>query len=409
MTTVDDITLEEDRLHGLLGVLRDAEADFRRSYSRVLGVVAELARENAGAATGFGTTARLLAGVLNLSTGEAKARVEQAELLTPRRSLTGEELPAALPSTAAELAAGAIGPAHVRVITATMRRIPPTTHPGTAAQAEETLAHAARRFDPGALTRIGERLLTILDPDGDEPADEPERVRELRVRTGSDGTVTLNGKLDPEGGARVLEVLNSLNGRRPPVDGVPDQRSRAHRDADALVEAMSGLLDEGGLPARGGQRPHLVLTMRLPDLIDGLGSAVLDTGGRVSAAETRRLACDSGVIPMVLGGDSMPLDVGRQQRLATAALRDALAQRDQGCCFPGCDRSPRYCHAHHIAHWLDGGETKLDNMCLLCEHHHVIVHRQGWHIRLGARRNPEFIPPQTVDPSRRPLHDPLRQ
>ncbi|MGH3718048.1 MAG: DUF222 domain-containing protein [Pseudonocardiaceae bacterium] len=79
--------------------------------SRVLGVVAELARENAGAVTGFGTTARLLAGVLNLSTGEAKARVEQAELLTPRRSLTGEELPAALPSTAAEFAAGTIGPA----------------------------------------------------------------------------------------------------------------------------------------------------------------------------------------------------------------------------------------------------------------------------------------------------------
>ncbi|MGH3833760.1 MAG: DUF222 domain-containing protein [Pseudonocardiaceae bacterium] len=350
MTTVEDITLEEARLHGLLGVLRDAEADFRRSYSRVLGVVAELARENAGAATGFGTTARLLAGVLNLSTGEAKARAEQAELLTPRWSLTGEELPAALPSTAAELAAGAIGPAHVRVITATMRRIPPTTHPGTAAQAEETLAHAARRFDPSALTRIGERLLAILDPDGDEPADEPERVRELRVRTGSDGTVTLNGKLDPEGGARVVEVLNSLNGRRPPVDGVPDQRSRARRDADALVEAMSGLLDEGGLPTRGGQRPHLVLTMRLPDLIEGLGSAVLDTGGRMSAAEVRRLACDSGVIPMVLGGDSMPLDVGRQQRLATAALRDALARRDQGCCFPGCDRPPRYCHAHHIVH-----------------------------------------------------------
>ncbi|MGH3827089.1 MAG: hypothetical protein ACRDQX_07940 [Pseudonocardiaceae bacterium] len=63
MTTVDDITLEEQRLHGLLGVLRDAEADFRRSYSRVLGVVAELARENAGAVAGFGTTARLLAGV----------------------------------------------------------------------------------------------------------------------------------------------------------------------------------------------------------------------------------------------------------------------------------------------------------------------------------------------------------
>jgi len=115
------------------------------------------------------------------------------------------------------------------------------------------------------------------------------------------------------------------------------------------------------------------------------------------------------VIPMVLGSDSMPLDAGRQQRLATAALRDALAHRDQGCAFPSCDRSPRYCQAHHIVHWLDGGETALHNMCLLCEYHHTIVHRQRWHIRLDARGHPEFIPPEVISPTRTPLHDPLRQ
>jgi hypothetical protein len=290
-----------------------------------------------------------------------------------------------------------------------MRRIPPATHPGVAAEAEQTLAHAARRFDPAALGRIAERLLAHLDPDGTTPAEEPESLRELRVRTGPDGTVTLNGTLDPEGGARVLEVLNSLNGRRPPLDGVPDQRSHARRDADALVEAMSSVLDEGELPTRGGQRPHLVLTMKLPDLIEGLGTAVLDTGGRLSAAEARRLACDACVIPLVLGSDSMPLDVGRQHRLATAALRDALAQRDKGCAFPSCDRPPRYCQGHHIRHWLDWGETKIDNMCLLCERHHTIVHRQGWQIRLDTRGYPEFIPPATIDPARQPLHNPLRQ
>ncbi|MDQ4011558.1 MAG: HNH endonuclease [Actinomycetota bacterium] len=406
-------TVEEDRtqarIDGLLEALRDAEADFRRSYARVLHVVAELDAEKAGAVTGFGTTARLLAGVLNLSKGEAKARAEQAGLLTPRQALTGEVLPPTLPATAIELAAGAIGPAHVRVITATMRLIPASTHPGTVAEVEQTLATAARRFDPAALSRIGERLLAHLDPDGTAPADEPENTRKLRVRTGSDGTVSLTGHLDPEGGARVLEVLGSLNGCRAPVDGIPDTRTPARRDADALVEAMSRLLDDGELPTRGGQRPHLVLTMGLNDLIDGLGSALLDTGGCLSAAEARRLACDAAIIPMVLGSDSMPLDVGRQQRLATAALRDALGQRDKGCCFPGCNRRPRYCHAHHIASWLDGGETALCNMCLLCEHHHVIVHRQGWRIQLDARGRPEFTPPEAVDPTRTPLLDPLRQ
>ncbi len=134
---------------------------------------------------------------------------------------------------------------------------------------------------------------------------------------------------------------------------------------------MTSLLDEGELPARGGHRPHLALTMGINDLIDGLGVATLDTGGCLCAGEARRLACDATIIPMVLGGDSMPLDVGRHQRLATAALRDALGHRDQGCAFPACQRPPRYCHAHHIVSWLDGGDTSLSNMCLLCEYHHT--------------------------------------
>jgi hypothetical protein len=397
------------RIEGLLDVLRDAEAEFRRSYFRVLDVVTELEQEKAGAVAGFGTTARLLAGVLNLSATEARTRVEQAELLTPRRSLTGQPLPPALPDTAAALAAGAIGPAQVRVISSVMSRIPPSTHPEVTAQAEMTLAHAARRFAPAPLARIGERLLAHLDPDGSAPAEEPETQRELHLRTRPDGTVRLTGKLDPEGGARVLEVLGSLNQRRPPVDGVPDSRSQARRDADALIEAMSRLLDDGELPAKGGQRPHLVLTMTLAELVTGLGAATLDTGGHLTAAEARRLACDCGIIPMVLGSDSMPLDVGRHQRLASAALRDALGQRDQGCSFPGCHRPPRYCHAHHIRSWFDGGDTALHNMCLLCEYHHTIVHRQRWHIRLDGRGRPEFIPPSSIDPGRTPLHDPLRQ
>ncbi|MGH3794662.1 MAG: HNH endonuclease signature motif containing protein [Pseudonocardiaceae bacterium] len=90
-------------------------------------------------------------------------------------------------------------------------------------------------------------------------------------------------------------------------------------------------------------------------------------------------------------------------------MRDALGERDQGCAFPACGRPPRYCEAHHIVSWLDGGETKLHNMCLLCDSHHTIVHRQGWHIRLDARGHPEITPPQSIDPTTTPLHDPLRQ
>ena len=136
MTTVEQDRAEA-RIDGLLNALRDAEADFRQSYSRVLGVVNQLDEEKAGAVAGFGTTARLLAGVLNLPKSEARTRVEHAALLTSRRSLTGELLPPSLPATAAELAAGAISPTHVRVIAAVMRRIPDGIHPETTAQAEQ--------------------------------------------------------------------------------------------------------------------------------------------------------------------------------------------------------------------------------------------------------------------------------
>ncbi|MGH3935473.1 MAG: DUF222 domain-containing protein [Pseudonocardiaceae bacterium] len=80
--------------------------------------------------------------------------------------------------------------------------------------------------------------------------------------------------------------------------------------------------------------------MRLTDLIDSLGSTVLDTGGQLSAAQARRLACDACMVPMALDSDSMPLDVGRQQRLATAALREALGQRDKAVPFPAAAAHP---------------------------------------------------------------------
>ncbi|HEY2725223.1 MAG TPA: DUF222 domain-containing protein [Pseudonocardiaceae bacterium] len=357
MIAVED-PAQTARVDGLLDKLRAAESEMRRSYARMLDIVAELENEKAGAATGFGTTARLLAGVLQLSRGEARTRVEHAAHLVERRSLTGTVLPPKLPATASALAEGSIGTAQVRIITSTMSRIPSAT-PDEVAQAEQTLADTARRFDPAALGRIAERLLAHLDPDGTAPTDEPEPIRELYLHTRSDGTVTLAGRLDPDGGARVQEVLDALNTRRPDTDGQPDQRSQPRRNADALVEAMSRILDDGELPAKGGQRPHLVITMGLRDLTEGLGTALLDTGGKITAAHARRLACDAEVIPVVLGADSVPLDVGREQRLASPALRAALAHRDQGCAFPGCRRRPRHCQAHHIRHWLDGGATSL--------------------------------------------------
>jgi hypothetical protein len=176
----------------------------------------------------------------------------------------------------------------------------------------------------------------------------------------------------------------------------------------------------------GGDRPQLVVTVPY-DLvtralaagqlaagqldtgslgIGQLGAGLLDTGQRLTPAQVRRLACDAQLIPAVLGGDGQVLDLGQTRRLFTGAVRRALVLRDGGCAFPGCDRPPRWCDAHHIEHWSAGGPTNVDNGVLLCGFHHRLIHHSDWSVRLGQDRRPEFIPPAHVDPHRRPRRNP---
>ncbi len=134
-----------------------------------------------------------------------------------------------------------------------------------------------------------------------------------------------------------------------------------------------------------------------------LGAGRLDTGESVSPAMVRLLACDARILPLVLGGAGQVLDAGRSRRLVTGPLRRALVVRDGGCTFPGCDRPPRWCDAHHITPWSEGGATALDNLALLCGFHHRAIHDDnGWRIRLGVDQHPEFLPPSWIDPERAP-------
>ena len=181
-----------------------------------------------------------------------------------------------------------------------------------------------------------------------------------------------------------------------------DERTFGQRRADALVEVCRLALNTGELPANGGDRPQLALTMRFADLREQTGPATLDTGDRLTATQARRLACDAHLLPAVLGTHGQVLDVGQSRRLITGALRRALVLRDGGCAFPGCDRPPRWTDGHHIRSWLDGGPTSLDNSVLLCRHHHRLIHHSTWTVRLAPDGLPEFIPPAHVDPRQRP-------
>jgi hypothetical protein len=109
---------------------------------------------------------------------------------------------------------------------------------------------------------------------------------------------------------------------------------------------------------------------------------------------------------MVLDGDSLPLDVGRAKRTAPPGIRRALTFRDGGCSFPTCTRPAPWTDAHHVRHWVDGGDTSLDNMVLLCRRHHTLIHHSEWEVRIRDRL-PEFRPPGFVDPQRRPRRNTL--
>ena len=93
----------------------------------------------------------------------------------------------------------------------------------------------------------------------------------------------------------------------------------------------------------------------------------------------KRHLCDGSVITVVEDDRGNPLDVGRKQRTVTTALKRALWSRDRGCSFPGCHHT-RYVDAHHIRHWTNGGETKLENLTLLCTYHHTLLHEGGFTI-----------------------------
>jgi hypothetical protein len=133
-----------------------------------------------------------------------------------------------------------------------------------------------------------------------------------------------------------------------------------------------------------------------------LGRGVTDSGTPITAEQARRLACDARIVPAVLGGQGQVLDLGRSRRLITGAVHRALVLRDGGCAFPGCDRPPRWCDAHHIVPWSRGGVTSLDNAVLLCGFHHRLMHRTAWRVRLGHDGFPVFVPPAHLDRQRRP-------
>jgi hypothetical protein len=415
----------------LLAAARDLETWSRRLYAVTLAVTAEIDIRGIATACGATSTAVLLRQLLRISPGQARRRIADARAVRPAVALTGEILTPVLPVAAAAVEAGTISDQHLQVIRRTVERLPTAIEDTVRAGVESQLVDHATQFDPVQLVKLAHRVRAHLDPDG-TLLDERQAVarRELSFAPDLDGTVAIRGRLDAEAAAIVQAALSPLAAPLPADEqGVKDTRTPARRRADALVQAARLLLDAGALPTQGGQRPHLTVTITLDDLRTNTntdsdtdadtaggttgdtdadtagGTADLDTGaGTITAAAARRIACDAHTIPVVLGSRSEPLDVGRASYTVPQPMRRALIARDRGCAFPGCDRPPGWCDAHHIIHWADGGPTALTNLALLCDVHHQLIHAQEWHIRI-ADGHPEFVPPRWLDPHQTPLRN----
>lgn len=145
-----------------------------------------------------------------------------------------------------------------------------------------------------------------------------------------------------------------------------------------LIEHLPTL----GWPGHGGNGCQVLVKIDLDALLTGLGVAGLDGGVAITASEARRLACNAGLIPAVLDGDSMPLDLGRTRRRHSRSQRRALALIHHTCAVAGCTRPFAWCEIHHHRlSWAKGGHTDLDNALPLCGHHHQRAHDTGFDLR----------------------------
>ncbi|KAB1928877.1 DUF222 domain-containing protein [Micromonospora noduli] len=382
--------------HELIAALDAAHRLQQRLAAVTLALIREVDGRGTARTQGASCTAVWLRERLRLTVPDARRLVDLATVLD-----TGN------PGIRQALADGHLSLDQARVITDTAATVQATAGTQAADKAVSLLTDWASQFDPTHLRKLGTRILDHVAPDIadaatqaalDAEARRATRDRHLTLSEQTDGRLRLTGTLDTETAALFRAAIDPLSA----PSGLDDTRSPRQRRHDALAEVCRLALRTGELPEHGGDPAQIVVTTSYEALTRQLSSSALDTGLSLTPEAVRRLACDATLLPAVLGGTGQVLDVGRQRRLITGPLRRALVLRDRGCAFPGCDRPPRWCHAHHIHHWADGGPTSLSNAVLLCGHHHRHLHHSDWTVQLGRDGHPEFVPPAWLDPEQLP-------
>jgi hypothetical protein len=396
----------------LCAVITGTEQRMRADYTVMLSAIHEAETRRLAKDLGYGGMHHLLKDMLRISAGEATRRMRHAELTQNTQSTSGSDVPAALPATAEAARAGEISSEHIHVIAKHMKALPDDVRKNlTQRQAvENVLVAQAQLSGPRTVDTRGYEILNKINPDGTEPKDKPEKDphNELNLQTLRDGRVKGKFELDKEAGAWLKATLSPFAKPHPVSDGKRDLRTVAERHGDALADLIKLAADADGMPTEGGAKPHIAVTLPLEVLRTGLGDALLDGAGHLSAAEARRLACDAHIIPVVLGSKSEPIDVAVPSYTVPTRMRRSIVLRDRGCAFPECECAPSTCESHHITPWHQGGETRQSNLMLLCGRHHRLIHNSDWEATV-TDGYPEFIPPKYIDPEQRPRRNTIHK
>lgn len=409
-----------DRLDPQVGLMPDAEqlalvAESHRLAGRLTAVAATLAAGVAASEVADRHVGIPLASWL--ATSEQMTRREGHRLIGQGRDLTR------FARVGDAAVAGDIGYEQAMAIAGVLSRLPDDFATPQVAEAEAALLGYAAEFDSASLSRLTHRMVELLDPVGcqEREAELLERdlkmakaARGLSFASDGHGSVLFKGslpKLDAEPFMKLIDAyVAEQKAALDRLDPLATPPTPAQRRADALCALIAHHQQESTAPTSGGDRPRVVVVLDHDKLRAAcVAGGLLATDEPITAGELRRLACDADVLPAVLGGGSEILDVGRQRRLVTPPIRMALDLRDRGCVFPGCDKPPHACHAHHPTPWWAGGSTSLRNLALVCPHHHNLVEpsRDGppgerWEIRIAADGTPETLPPVRVDRDRTP-------
>jgi hypothetical protein len=300
----------------------------------------------------------------------------------------------------------------------------------TADVAADDLADAAAELAALAPTMSVENLAARArqlrdDLDADGVRDRERMLREKRYLTLtplSNGMTQLSGLLDPASAAIVGAAYDAATSPRRGgprfVDSeqreraeklVADERSLGQIALDTFVDLLriGTEVDPGRL--LGARRHAVRVLVTDSDLRERRGPAFIqDQTEAISIATAEQHICDAGIVPIHFTDDGEPLRLGTTRRLFTSKQRDALAARDGGCRYPKCDRPASWCEAHHRIPWKDGGPTDTRDGVLLCRHHHMLVHDNGWAIDRDPEHGFVAIPPRSVDPHQRPIPMPAR-